>query len=141
MSEKAWNWLVVVGALVAFIGVLFFPAALSGPAKDEGLIGAGGALLGVGTLIMGTSLYFKAKAIRAEIDSNPLLSAMLAGKKTKVSCDSCQQGAAVILCSMHKKVLCGDCLAEHYESRACVYVPAGRRSPLRNARGATAARS
>jgi hypothetical protein len=140
MSEKAWNWLIAVGALVAIVGLLFFPAALSGPARDEGLMGAGGAVLGTGALIIAMSLYFKASSIRNAIDANPQLAAMLAGKKLKASCDNCQQGASVILCSMHKKSLCGNCLAEHYDSRACVYVPAARRAAARNARAASATR-
>jgi hypothetical protein len=141
MSAKPWNWVIGVGTLVAIVGLLFIPAALNGPAKDEGLIGAGGAMVGVGALIIGISLYMKASIIRAEIESNPQLSAMLAGKKLKPGCEICQVGAPVIYCSMHKKSLCGNCLSEHYDARHCVYMPAARRSPLRAAKGATVAKS
>ena len=142
MSAKLWNWLIAVGALVAIVGLMFFPAAFNGPAKDEGLMGAGGAIVGIGALMIAVSFYFKAKIIRAEIDANPHLSAMLAGKRPKVSCDACLQDGAVISCSMHKKNLCGSCLTEHYDSRQCVYVPAARRSSARSvAKKATAARS
>lgn len=140
MSEKSWNWLIALGALVALVGLLIFPAALSGPVRDEGLMGAGGAILGTGALIIAMSLYFKASGIRAEIQANPQLTAMLAGKKLRASCDNCKQGASVIMCSMHKKALCGNCLAEHYESRACVYVPIARRAGARAAKSASAAR-
>jgi hypothetical protein len=141
-SGKVWNWLIAVGTLVAIIGLLFFPAALNGPVRDEGLLGAGGAVVGIGTLIIAFGFYFKTKMIRAEIGDHPQLAAMLAGKRSSVACDLCAQGGAVIYCSMHKKSLCGNCLAEHYDSRHCVYVPAARRSSTRSvAKKATAARS
>ena len=141
MPAKPWNWLIALGALVAIAGLIFFPAALTGPARDEALLAAGGAMVGIGALMIGISLYFKASAIREEIAANPQLSAMLAGKRLKASCDNCKEGVSVIFCSMHKKALCGSCLAEHYDSRACVYLPAARRSSTRGAKGAIAGRS
>jgi hypothetical protein len=141
MPAKLWNWLIALGALVSIAGLIFFPAALTEPARDEALLAAGGAMVGVGALMIAISFYFKASAIREEIAASPQLSAMLAGKRLKASCDTCKEGAAVITCSMHKKALCGNCLAQHYDSRACVYLPAARRSATRGAKGATAGRA
>jgi hypothetical protein len=141
MSQKLWNWAIALGALVCMTGLLFLPSALSGHGTDEGTLGAGGAIFGLGAIIVSVSLYFKTSAVRAEIAANPQLAVLLAGKRPKGNCGQCGEATAVIQCTMHKQSLCASCLVQHYESRACVYVPAVRKAANRNARGASAART
>ena len=141
MSQKHWNWLIALGALVCVAGLLFLPSALGPHGQDEGILGAAGAIFGLGSMIISAGLYFKASAVRAEIAANPQLAAMLSGKRPKGTCEQCREAAPVIQCTMHKQSLCAACLVQHYESRACVYVPAVRKAANRSARGASAARS
>jgi len=141
MSQKHWNWLIALGTLVCVTGLLFLPSALGPHGKDEGILGAAGAIFGLGAMIISISLYFKASALKAEIAANPEIAAILNGKRPKGTCELCREAAPVIQCTMHKQSLCAACLVQHYDSRACVYVPAVRRVATRNARGASAVRS
>jgi hypothetical protein len=140
MSKQIWNWFIAAGTLVSFVGLLFLPSALNSQNRDESLLGAGLAIFSLGALIIAVAFYFKTKALRAEIGSDPNRAASLNGKRRKISCDSCHQSAPVIQCTMHKMSLCTNCLSQHYDSRACVYVPAIRKSVARMAKGVSAAR-
>jgi hypothetical protein len=138
MSQKICNWMIAVGALITFVGLLFFPSALMGANKEDNLLGAGMAVFSVGALLMAVSFYFKAKYLTtAETDPTRLA---VGAKRRRGNCDGCQQEMAVVQCTMHKKALCINCLSKHYESRACVYVPAVRRPATRSVRGASAGR-
>jgi hypothetical protein len=140
MSRQMWNWLVAAGALVAFVGLLFLPSAFNSQNRDESLLSAGLAIFSLGALVIAVAFYFKTKALRAEIGSDPNQATFLNGKRRRSTCDSCHQAAPAIQCTMHKMSLCSNCLNQHYDSRACVYVPAIRKSPGRVAKGASAAR-
>lgn len=137
MPQKIYNSLIAMGALVAFVGLMFFPSALMGANKEDNMLGAGMAIFSMGALAISIGFYFKAKSLSSpESDA-----ARLAGsKRRKGNCDACQQDAAVVQCTMHKMALCAACLSKHYDSRACVYVPAVRRSVVRSARGASVGR-
>jgi hypothetical protein len=140
MLNKMWNWLIAAGALVAFTGMLFLPSALSHD-RDEGLLGAGLAVFSFGALMIVTALYFKTQAIRAEIQADPNRAALLNGKRRRANCDVCHKGIPVVSCTMHKLALCVTCLSQHYDSRACVYVPALRRGAGRMSKAAVIGRS
>ena len=141
MAEKVWNWVIAAGGLLALVGLLIVPVALNPNGPDHNMLGGGLALFGSGAVIIALSLYLKARVLRAQIDANPELAAMLSNKKKrKGNCDGCETGVAVVLCTMHKAGFCGACLSQHYEPRACVLVPATRRTG-KSARGTTAARA
>jgi len=128
MSQKALNWTVGLGILVCLVGLLFLPSAFGQGGRDDGLLGAGGAILGVGSLIISVAMYFKASAMRSELSQQSQTAQ--AGRRTKGGCDICHEANPVIQCTMHKQSLCSTCLADHYESRACVYVPSVRKPRL-----------
>lgn len=140
MLKKLCNWLIAAGTLVSFIGLLFLPSAISSHPRDEGLLSTGMAVFSLGTLIIAMALYFKAQALRGEIGTGVARTAPLNGKRRRVSCDACREAAPVVQCTMHKMSLCATCMSQHYDSRACVYVPAVRRSAGKMAKGASVAR-
>jgi hypothetical protein len=129
MSQKILTTLIAFGILVAFVGLMFMPAAVSGHnGGNDTLLGAGLAIFAFGSLAMSMGMYGKARLLRASIDADPNLQALLNGAKTKGNCDSCRAAAAVIQCTMHRVGLCTTCIAQHYDARACVYVPVSRRT-------------
>lgn len=138
MPQKLSNWLMAVGALFAFIGLMFFPSALMGANKEDSLLGAGMAIFSMGALAMSVGFYLKARSLNSHDSDAARLGA--GNKRRKGNCDGCQQDSAVVQCTMHKVVLCAACLSKHYDSRACVYVPAVRRPATRSARGVSAGR-
>lgn len=138
MSQKICNWSIAIGALVAFVGLMFFPSALMGANKEENLLGAGMAIFSMGALLMSIAFYFKSRVLNATDSASGRAAA--AGKRRKGNCDVCQQEAGVVHCTMHKVILCATCLSKHYDSRGCVYVPAVRRPVVRSARGVSAGR-
>jgi hypothetical protein len=138
MPQKICNGLIAMGALVAFVGLMFFPSALMGANKEDNMLGAGMAIFSMGALGISVGFYFKAKSLSSPEGDAARLAA--GSKRRRGSCDACQQDAAVVQCTMHKMALCAACLSKHYDSRACVYVPAIRRSVVRSSRGASVGR-
>lgn len=136
MSQKFLAGFIGIGILVSFVGMLFLPAAFNGKGTNDNLMGGGLAIFALGALMVATGMYGKARVLRSEIDSDPNMSALLNNGKRK-GCDICRTAAPVIHCTMHKTNLCSVCLNQHYDSRACVYVPASRR-PTSRARASAA---
>jgi hypothetical protein len=140
MSHKLENWAIVLGCFVAFSGLLFLPAALTARGGDHELLGAGMAVFSIGVLIIGGSMYFKARALGAQLHDKSM-NTMLSGNLRKGAvCDVCRKDVPVVQCTMHKVALCATCMTQHYESRACVYVPAVRKPAYKAARPLTKAR-
>jgi hypothetical protein len=127
-----------LGAVAAFVGLCFFPAALSD--HDNSVLGLGAAVFGFGSLLMAAGLYLKAQATQL-----PAAPAHL-GKETSTAdkklprggCDLCRKENPVIHCKVHQFHLCGKCLAEHYDFRSCVYVPSTRRLESKNTKSMSA---
>jgi hypothetical protein len=133
MPQKILSALVVLGVMVAFAGLLFMPAALnSRNGSNDNLLGAGLAVFSFGALAVSMGMYGKARLLRAAIDADPNLQALLQGAKSKGSCEMCRSAAPVVHCSMHKLSLCSNCLNQHYDPRACVYVPSWRKTVSRS---------
>jgi len=128
MPSRLSNGLVAMGALAAFIGVCFLPAAL-GEQTDQNLLGLGAAIFGMGTLLMAVGTYLKAQALQL----NPTgvqtgtREATSAEKSARGGCELCRKEMPAVHCKVHQLHLCPNCLAEHYDFRACVYVPSTRR--------------
>ncbi len=127
MSQKFLTVFICIGVLIAFVGLLFMPAALNGRGGgNESLLGAGLAIFAFGALVISMAMYAKARLLRAAIDADPNLQALLNAAKAK-GCDVCRAAGPIVQCTMHRVSLCSTCLSQHYDPRACVYVPASRR--------------
>jgi hypothetical protein len=135
--SKAAKWGIPVGVFIALLGLVVIASGFTSRQSDPAPLAAGLAVFASGLLTIAASFYIQARAIRAKLPSESNVSAP--GKR-KHLCDVCRTVPAVILCTMHKTSLCPSCLAGHYDSRGCVYVPANRRTNSRPARGAAASR-
>jgi uncharacterized membrane-anchored protein YhcB (DUF1043 family) len=138
---QAWKWGITVGVLIGFVGLILLAAAYASQSTSEDMLASGLVIFAVGILIMSVSFYIRANSLHSQQKVESGSSALSSGKQRKLICDVCHKSAAVIQCTMHKTVLCPGCLAGHYESRGCVYVPTVRRTSVKTARGAVAARS
>jgi hypothetical protein len=142
MSSRAGNWLIAVGALGAFIGMLMLPAAL-GEHPDTSLLILGACGTSLGSMITAVGIYLKARAIQSPIaNSGTSREARNSTRRVRGGCDVCHGDSPVIHCKVHQVHLCADCLGQHYDFRTCSYAPSNRRSAtktprtLANARGA-----
>lgn len=128
MTQKTSVWLMAVGCFVAFTGLCFIPAAF-GPNPDRSFLAPGAVIFSMGILLVSGSIYVKARVRTSGMAESPSAPAK---KARKASCDRCGQDEPVIQCRVHQLHLCGDCLAGHYDFRACAYVPSTRRSPQKS---------
>ncbi|HEY1264183.1 MAG TPA: hypothetical protein VGF06_11720 [Terriglobales bacterium] len=125
MTSKTGNWMIALGAVVAFLGLITLPSAL-GDHGDRNMIGLGGAVFSLGAVMAAAGLYMKASA-KANPGTKAELQAAASNRTARGGCMQCQSASPVIHCKVHQVHLCGDCLAGHYDFRACVYVPSTRR--------------
>jgi hypothetical protein len=136
MSSRTGNWMTAFGVLVGFVGLCMIPAGL-GNHGDRSLLGLGTALFGTGGLLAAVGIYLKALVL----SSKPTITAPAsANAKTKPrgGCDLCKKEMPVVHCKVHQFHLCGACLAQHYDFRACVYVPSTRRTEVKTGRSMSA---
>lgn len=121
MSSKLGGWLVLLGSLIALGGLLVLPAAM-GSGSDRNLLGVGTSIFALGALTIAGGIYLKAQDLQA--GAKPKIVEV----EKKGGCDRCHAEPPAIQCKVHQVHLCGDCLAEHYDFRSCVYVPSTRRA-------------
>jgi hypothetical protein len=122
MSKKLGSWMILMGALVAVLGLCVLPAALRGGA-DKSLLPAGFAIFSVGILLVAGGLYSKSLALQG-----PGSAAVAeAPSKVRAGCDRCHTELPAVQCKVHQVHLCDTCLESHYDFRSCVYVPTTRR--------------
>ena len=126
MPSRISNWLIALGVLGAFSGICFLPAAL-GEHGDSSLLGLGASIFGLGALLIAAGMYLKAQALQATAGGAPAKENAGPEKRPRGACDLCHKDTPVVHCKVHQFHLCGKCLAEHYDFRACVYVPSTRR--------------
>ncbi len=127
-----------MGVVMALVGLCFLPAALSGHG-DSSLLALGASVFSMGALAMSAGLYLKAKAVPPNaIAHGPSPAAESASRRLRGACDLCRQEVPVVHCKVHQFHLCGACLAEHYDFRACVYVPSTRRTDNKTGKSLTA---
>ena len=137
MPSRTGNWLIAVGAITAFAGLCFFPAALGD--HDNSVLGLGAAVFGMGSLMMAAGFYLKAQAAHAGPSAPNFPKESAPDKKgQRGGCDLCHKDNPVIHCKVHQFHLCGRCLAEHYDFRSCVYVPSTRRVDSKSGKSAAA---
>jgi hypothetical protein len=127
MPSRTSNWMIATGALVAFLGLCAMPAALSDH-TDTNLLGVGASVFAFGALFMAAGVYVKARLLQSKADNLPASAAANPQRRSRGACDLCREESPVIHCKVHQFHLCGACLAEHYDFRACVYVPSTRRA-------------
>jgi hypothetical protein len=132
MTAKTGTWLIVVGALIVFVGLCFIPAAF-GPNPDKTMLGAGLAVVAMGALLAAAGIYIKALALSEPAQPNAAPSVKRARKS---NCDRCGKNEPAVQCRVHQIHLCADCLSEHYDFRSCAYIPSTRRSANAHAAGA-----
>jgi hypothetical protein len=129
MARKTGTWLIVSGAIIAFFGLCTLLGSFE-PNQDKVLLGAGMAILSTGMTLVAGGLYLKARAVSG---TAARASASPSKRGRKGNCDRCGKNEPVIQCRVHQVHLCGGCLGEHYDFRACAYVPSTRRSTPRAA--------
>jgi ribosomal protein S14 len=128
MATKISNWLMAIGALIAFVGLCFLPAAF-GSGADKTMLGAGAVVVATGILLISAGFYIKARSIGTEA-ATINAPANTKRSRSKSSCDQCGQDDPVIQCRVHQIHLCGGCLSKHYDFRSCAYVPSTRRTVI-----------
>jgi|SRR5262245_59836813 len=121
MPANTSNWMIVAGVLMLFLALCFVPGAMRAE-SDPTLLAAGGGTFSVGALLIAGAVYLKARALQSQAAAEPV-----AKKKTRGGCELCASHDPVIHCRVHQLQLCPACLANHYDFRSCVYVPAARR--------------
>jgi hypothetical protein len=138
MPSRLSNGLIAIGALIAFIGLCFLPAAL-GEQGESNLLGLGAAMFGMGALIAAAGAYLKAQALQMPgASAVPARETASPEKSGRGACDLCRKESPVVHCKVHQFHLCGRCLAEHYDFRACVYVPSTRRVEAKGGKSSAA---
>jgi hypothetical protein len=122
---KLGLWAIVGGCLLMVVGLTLLPAA-SGPHADESIRGLGVSCFSFGAFIGALGLYFKARALQAGTPAPAPQKTQ--PKRVRGGCDLCGSETPVIHCRVHDVHVCGNCLADHYDTRSCAYVPSTRRS-------------
>jgi hypothetical protein len=122
MSKKLGSWLILLGALVALLGLCVLPAALRN-GSDKSLLPVGMAVFSMGILLVAGGTYSKALGLQS--DSSPRTTE--SSPKSRGGCDRCHTETPAVQCKVHQMHLCDTCLESHYDFRSCVYVPSTRR--------------
>ena len=124
MATKIATWMIGIGGCISFLGFCAFPAAFE-PNPDKTLLSAGLTVMSTCMMLVSGGLYLKAGVIRQGATSG---AAAQTKRGRKANCDRCGKNEPVIQCRVHQVHLCGGCLGDHYDFRACAYVPSTRRS-------------
>ncbi|MGH9512283.1 MAG: hypothetical protein ACRD2U_09120 [Terriglobales bacterium] len=126
MSSRIGNWTIVLGVIVLFAGLCVLPSALE-KGSDQSLLPVGACLFSLGAVSIAGGIYIKARFLQASGGANPVLPSPVA-RKSRGGCDLCGTEAPVVFCKIHQMHMCGNCLAQHYDVRSCIYAPTSRRA-------------
>jgi hypothetical protein len=127
MGRKLTLALIVVGSLFMLLGLTFLASGLA-QRQDESISGAGICTFSLGALISAAAFYLRARAARATVPAPAKPQ-----PKARGGCDLCGVESPAVMCRVHQLHLCPNCLAKHYDTRSCVYVPSTRRAPMARA--------
>jgi hypothetical protein len=121
MGQKLGAVALIFGGFMMLLGLSFIPAALA-QHQDETILGAGICAFAFGAFISAAGFYVKTRALQGT--SSPGIKPQ---QKVRGGCDLCGTDIPAVLCRVHHVHICGNCLAQHYDFRSCVYVPSTRR--------------
>jgi hypothetical protein len=121
MGQRLGGVALISGCFLMLLGLSFIPAALA-QHQDETILGAGICAFAFGAFISAAGFYVKTRALQGT--SSPGIRPQ---QKVRGGCDLCGTDIPAILCRVHHLHICGNCLAQHYDFRSCVYVPSTRR--------------
>ena len=126
MSSRMGNWIIGFGVIVIFAGLCVLPGAM-GKSADQSLLPVGACLFSLGAICVAAGIYIKARSLQALSATNvsPVPSV---ARKQRGGCDLCGPEAPVVFCKIHQLHMCGNCLAQHYDLRSCIYVPTPRKA-------------
>jgi hypothetical protein len=137
MLSRAGSWIIALGALVLFLGLIVLSVSLGKSADpDELPVGAG--LFSLGALTVAGGLYLKARAIQTASSSDAPRKISTNVGRTRGGCELCGVEAPVVQCKIHRLQLCGTCLGQHYDARSCIYLPSMRGATGKPGKGLSA---
>jgi len=123
MSSRTGKWMIAAGALMILAGLCFIPAAF-GDHPEADVWGMGIGLFSLGAMTVAAGTYLNARLLHAAIEATGLAKEL---KRGRGGCELCGNESPIIQCKIHQLHLCGNCQAEHYDLRSCLYVPSNRR--------------
>ena len=124
MARKLSLVLIILGGLLVLLGLTFLASGLA-QSQDESISGVGICTFSLGALICTTGVYLRARAAQA---AAPASSKPQPQPKARGGCDLCGVESPAVMCRVHQLHLCPHCLAKHYDTRSCIYVPSTRRA-------------
>jgi hypothetical protein len=133
MPSRTSNLIIALGAVLALLGLCGLAAGL-GDNTNGNLLGLGATFLGMGSLIAASGIYLKARLVQSEASGQKAQAKV----PLRGGCDLCKVEIPVIHCKVHQFHLCPHCMGEHYDFRACVYVPSTRRLTTKAAKSLAA---
>ncbi len=125
MSSRMGNWIIGFGLIVVFAGLCVLPGAM-GKSADQSLLPVGACLFSLGAICVAAGIYIKARSLQALSTAN-VSPAPSVARKQRGGCDLCGPESPVVFCKIHQLHMCGNCLAQHYDLRSCIYIPTPRK--------------
>ncbi len=126
MSSRMGNWIIGFGVIVVFAGLCILPGAM-GKSADQSLLPVGACLFSLGAICVAAGIYIKARSLQALSTAN-VSPAPSVARKQRGGCDLCGPESPVVFCKIHQLHMCGNCLAQHYDLRSCIYIPTPRKA-------------
>lgn len=123
-----------------FLALCCIPGALR-DRNDTDVLQIAVCLFSFGALILAAGIYVKAGALKTvPRPEEPKKEEQTPNRRIRGGCQLCATEAPVIECKIHQLHLCGNCLAQHYDVRSCIYVPTSRPGASKSAKSAARAR-
>ena len=129
MGRKLSTTMIVGGTLLMLAGLTILAASIS-QKQDESVSGLGLCGFAFGALVCSTGIYLKARTVQAETQDSANTKPQ---PKQRGGCDLCGTEVPAVMCRVHQLHLCPNCLARHYDTRSCIFIPSTRRSPAAKA--------
>jgi hypothetical protein len=137
MSSRTGSWIIALGALVLFLGIIVLGVSLR-KSGDPDELPAGAGLFSLGAVGIAGGIYLKAKALQRASSSEAPRKESANGGRTRGGCELCGIEVPVVQCKIHRLQLCGTCLSQHYDARSCIYIPSTRGAGGKSGKGLAA---